>query len=231
MSGLLEKPPHLLCYIFLGTFIGQSLQIHLIDCFNQSSRCWIFMGVSYSGPVISSGDAQKEADGFNLKSKGKNFLVVLPLPLLNPTLPSLWLEDASTELGEKCSLMTNVRRVSVISLQILTRLPSGSRVLTPTPTPPLRRENRILWLVLQTLLPMSQGSHLCVILWMQTMGWDGLSVLHLKQYTAIVSSLQKVLLQCTTPQYPYPSLNREGSVQLFLTIRSLKSFLICTIEF
>jgi len=54
--------------------------MHLIDCFNQSSRCLIFMGVSYSGPVISSGDAQKEADGLNLKRKGKNFLIVLLLP-------------------------------------------------------------------------------------------------------------------------------------------------------
>lgn len=54
--------------------------MHLIDCSNQSSRCLIFMGVSYSGPVISSGDAQKEADGFNLKREGKNFLVVLLLP-------------------------------------------------------------------------------------------------------------------------------------------------------
>lgn len=80
MSGLLEKTPHLPYYICLGTFIGQSLQMHLIDCFNQSSRCLIFMGVSYSGPVISSGDAQKEADGFNLKRKGKNFLIILLLP-------------------------------------------------------------------------------------------------------------------------------------------------------
>lgn len=61
--------------------------------------------------------------------------------------------------------MTNVRRVSAILLQILTRLSSGSGVLTPTPTPPLRRENRILWLALQTLLPMSQGAHLCVKRW------------------------------------------------------------------
>lgn len=79
MSGLLEKT-HLPYYICLGTFIGQSLQMHLIDCFNQSSRCLIFMGVSYSSPVISSGDAQKEADGFNLKREGKNFLVILLLP-------------------------------------------------------------------------------------------------------------------------------------------------------
>lgn len=103
--------------------------------------------------------------------------------------------------GGKRSLMPNVRRVSAILLQTLTRLPSGSWVLTPTPTPPLRRENRILWLALQTLLPMSQGSHLCVILWMQTMGWDSLSVLRLKQYTAIVSSPRNALLQCTTPQH------------------------------
>lgn len=166
MSGTLEKPPHLPRYICSGTFIGQSLQMHLIDCFNQSSRCLIFMGVSYSGPVISSGDAQKEADGFNLKHTGKNFLLVLLLPLSTQhSLHFHWkMLPRGGEGKKKCSPMTNVRRVSAVLLQILTRLASGSRVLTPTPTPPLRRENRILWLALETLLPMSQGSHLCVIL-------------------------------------------------------------------
>lgn len=38
------------------------------------------MGVSYSGPVISSGDAQKEADGFTLEREGKNFLAGSLLP-------------------------------------------------------------------------------------------------------------------------------------------------------
>lgn len=158
-----------------------------------------FHGSFLLRPMISSGDAETKADGFNLKSEGKNFLVVLLLPPFHPTLPPLWLEDASTERGKKCRVMTNVRRVPAILLQILTRLPSGSGLLTPTPTPPLRRENRILWLALQTLLPMSQGAHWCVILWMQTMGWDGLPALPLKQRTAIVPRPQKVPLQRTTP--------------------------------
>lgn len=100
--------------------------------------------------MISSGDAQKEADGFNLKREGKNSLVVLLLPPPQPNTPFASIGRCFNGGGQrgKCSLMTNVRRVPAISLQILTRLPSGSRLLTPTPTPPLRRENRILWLAL-----------------------------------------------------------------------------------
>lgn len=125
-----------------------------------------FHGSFLLGPMISSGDARKKADGFHLKSQGKNFLVVLLLPPPTQHLLRFDWEDASLKRGKKFPLMTNVRRVPAILLEILTRLPSGSWVLTPTPTPPLRRENRILWLALQTLLPMSQGAHLCVILGM-----------------------------------------------------------------
>lgn len=114
--------------------------------FNQAPRCLTAMGVSYAGPVISSGDAQKEADGFNLKREGKNFLVVLLLPPPAQHSPRFDWKMPQQRREKKSRLMTNVRRVSTISLQILTRLPSGSRLLTPTPTPPLRRENRILWL-------------------------------------------------------------------------------------
>lgn len=39
-----------------------------------------FYGSFLLRSMISSGDAQKKADGFNLKSEGKNFLVVLLLP-------------------------------------------------------------------------------------------------------------------------------------------------------
>lgn len=39
-----------------------------------------FHGSFLLRPMISSGDAQKKADGFNLKSEGKNFLVALLLP-------------------------------------------------------------------------------------------------------------------------------------------------------
>lgn len=141
-----KKPSHLPRSICLLTFISSAPTVALTGSFNQAPRCLTVIGVSYAGPVISSGDAQKEADGFNLKREGKNFLVVLLLPPPAQHSPRFDWKMPQQRREKKSRLMTNVRRVSTISLQILTRLPSGSRLLTPTPTPPLRRENRILWL-------------------------------------------------------------------------------------
>lgn len=124
--------------------------------------------------------------------------------------------------------MTNMRRVPAILLQILTRLPSGSRVLTPTPTPPLRRENRILWLALQTLLPrVSRRPFMRHTLNAN----DGMGRPPCPAFKAAQSYCSQPTESASAePLHSAPrsnsshSLNRQGLVQLFSPIRALRSF-------
>lgn len=117
------------------------------------------------------------------------------------------------EEAKKFPLTTEARRVPAILSQIWTRLPSGSRALTPTPTPRLRRQNRILWLALQTLLPRSQGAHLCVIPWLRRPPCPA--------FKAALSYCSQPTESASAESH---SLNTLGLIQLFQPIRALKSF-------